>query len=443
MFENPQFLEELVSKNIINRKILQSLTNKYQNNAFEILQYLVQERTAEKNELGKLWSDTLEVAYIDLNKAIFQPEAVKMIPEDFARQNKIIPIYQFGNGLTVATHTPTNSFILDKVEQIVEHQVSAMFAFPEDIDNAIEVQYTSDESLEELAKKIALNSLGKKTSRSDKSKENIPKNILIETPPAIITNNVVKKAEYKSVVSETTRKYLVDNTRSVLNDTYEGKIPKPETCNKIGEVIIEEVADKIDVIFCIRQLRINDEFTYSHTVNVAMMCSVVSKFMGFSPTVIKELTLAAFLHDIGNMRIPKNVLYKNGEHTHQEIELIKKHTVLGYQITKMMGLHEKINEVVLNHHERNDGKGYPNRLKEDEISLNTQIVSIVDVYDSILSNPTNNNEISHHEAINIMIIEGQKAFNFNLLYQFVNISYNQDANKVKSLFKSLVYGEML
>ena len=445
MIENKKFLTLLVSEGIITEKTLQELCSQYQNNAFDILLHLTKQESASKNKLGMLWGDSIGTAYIDLSKAVFQTEIVEKLPEDFARKNQIIPIYQFGKGITIATSNPENSFVLNKVEKSMDCLVSPMFAFPEDIDEAIDLQYSSNKSLEEITKKISVNTIVGSDKNNPKSENNLAisqkeieqcRSMLANMP-----NPEMQKLESKSVISETTKKHLVDNTNQVLNDVSENKIPKIETCNKISNTILEEVDRKMDLIFCIRQLRVSDEQAYSHTINVAMMSSVIAKMMGFSTTVIKEITLGAFLHDIGKMRVPKKVLYKTGKLEPYEAELIKKHTVLGHQIAKMMGLHDKVTDVVLSHHERMDGRGYPQGLTGEDISLNTQIVSIVDVYDLLLSN--NKNEISHHEAINLMMIEGQKAFNANILYKFVSLSYNHNAGGIKKMFKSVVYGDIV
>lgn len=446
MIENPKFLLEVILRKLISETDLKILLEEYNNNAFDILLHMQRKKLADKTELGILWADTIGIAFIDLGKAVFQSEIVEKLPEDIARKHKIIPIYHFGNGITVATSNPTNSVILNRVEQILEYQVSPLFAFPEDIEDAIAIQYASNKSLEELANKFLISpdkpditnnqeSIPVQKEHDDIVNDTDYKSILINMPKTDI-----RKLETQSVILDTTKKVLVDKTRNILDDVGKNKLPDLKACDKVGNIIMEEAQDKLDVIFCIRQLRINDEQAYSHTINVAMMSSVMAKMMGFSVNVIKELTLAAFLHDIGKMRIPKKILYKDKNLTPQEIELIKKHTSLGYQIIKMMGLQEKVDEVALHHHERMDGKGYPIGLKGEKIPLYAQIVSIIDVYEYLLDK---RNDISHHEAINLMMIEGQNAFNSNILYQFVKLSYNQEAGQMKKLFKTLVYGDIL
>ena len=117
-----------------------------------------------------------------------------------------------------------------------------------------------------------------------------------------------------------------------------------------------------------------------------------------------------------------------------EIELIKNHTKLGYQLIKSMGLSEKIAEVAYNHHEKLDGQGYPRKLTKDNLSLYTQIVSIVNTYDILSSKQKN----SDKETINIMLSEAQKSFSLDLLYRFINIIFKQDKDFIKEKFQAFI-----
>lgn len=413
MGENKKFLESLITKAVINKNDLEQLLNTHNNEAFDVLNYLVVNNIADKHKLGRLWGDSLGISYVDLHKVAFSEEVIKKLPEEFARKNKVIPIYQMGKAITVITSKPQNGFLISKLEQVLKTQVSPLFCFENDIEEAIDYYYSSFVAEEP-------NKLSKKASTKIISPEND-----------------------QSPIPEEHKQYLVNNTKNVMEGVRAGKLPNASEINNISSFITDNITNKIDLGFCISQLRINDEYTYSHSINTAILASVMGKILGFSTVVLKELTLGALLHDIGNMRVPKVILYKPGQLTPQEIELKKRHTILGYDIIKKMGFHEKIAEVALTHHETMNGQGYPQRLTGEQISPNTQIVSIVNLYDSLISDKPNKQAISHHEALNIMLIEGHGVFNFELLHKFVSIAYKNNLSSLKKVFKASVFGELI
>ncbi|OGI02812.1 MAG: hypothetical protein A2Y25_03205 [Candidatus Melainabacteria bacterium GWF2_37_15] len=390
------FLELLINKEIISYQTAKELDEKFQNDHFAILLHLKDSRIASKEKLGRLWGDSLEIAYTDLKKAMFKKEIVEKLPEEFARKNKIILIYQLNKAITAATCNPKNDILLNKIEQMTKFQISPTFSFPEDIDEAIDKHYIREDSLGGLIKQFSI----------DKKRINIE--------------------ELPSAVSSETKEYLVNNTKNIVQQAQEGKLPDVTLCNNVGSAIAEEVDKKLGVVQCINQLRVIDEFAYSHSVNVAMLSAAVGKTLGYGVNVVKELTLGALLHDIGKIQAA------NEE---------QKHPLLGYQIIKNMGLPERIAEVAYNHHERIDRNGYPRGVGRDEVSLYSQIVAIVDVYDILVSDRPPHEKLSPHEALNLMLLQGYSALNFELLYKFANIVYKENIDALKKTFNSVLYGE--
>jgi len=90
-----------------------------------------------------------------------------------------------------------------------------------------------------------------------------------------------------------------------LSEAAEGRPPSLKVCNNLQNSIIEEVNNKIDITKCINQLRIYDEYTYSHCINTAVLSSVIARNFAFKEKQLKEITLGAMLHDLGKMRFQK------------------------------------------------------------------------------------------------------------------------------------------
>lgn len=406
MSENKQFLELLQKKAVIKEEDLNHLIDLYQNDASDILNHLLENNMVDKKKLGRLWGDSLGVSYIDVQKATFNEEVVKSMPEEFARKNKIIPIYQIGKAITVATAKPKSSFLLNKIEQILKTQVSPLFCFESDIEEAIDYYYSS---------------MTQESTSNNQPEQKLP----VSKQQGITTEQ---------------KKYLVGNAKNLMEEIHTGGTFNPTITNDISTFITTNITPKVDLGFCISQLRINDEYTYSHCINTAILSSIMGQILKLHPNVIKELALGGLLHDVGKMRIPKSILYKPTSLSKEDIELIKKHSVLGYEIIKNIGLNEKIAEVALYHHETQDGKGYPRGLKREQIPINVQIVSIVNLYDSLISEKPNKKAISHSEALNLMLIEGISLFNFELLHKFVSFAYKNDISNLKKVFDMSLLG---
>jgi type IV pilus assembly protein PilB len=165
MIRNENFLSLTVEKKLLTQEDTRKLSAKYEGDAFAVLMHLVRGAVAKKDYLGQLWGDSLNVSYINLSKSIIQSQALQLLPEDFARSNKVMPVYQFGEALTVASANPTDKNLTKEIEKTIMKPVSMMFAFTEDIEDAIAIHYQSSTGLGALIQQIASSSLFKATSK--------------------------------------------------------------------------------------------------------------------------------------------------------------------------------------------------------------------------------------------------------------------------------------
>ena len=246
-------------------------------------------------------------------------------------------------------------------------------------------------------------------------------NFLSETP--VLSLEILEEPpDWDTKIDEVVKKEVLSSTRDFLNDIQTGKTPDAAVCEVISEKLVQEVTSKIEEVDYLGQLRMFDEYTYSHNVNVSALSVALGIKIGVREKDIKDLALATLLHDIGKMRIPKEVLNKPGRLTDKEFEIMKLHASLGYKVIKdELKLPYKISRVALEHQERFSGTGYPRRLKGDEIGLFSQICSIADVYDAIASKRVYKPAKSSKDTIKIMLSEGSASFNPSLLYKFVHL----------------------
>ena len=128
-----------------------------------------------------------------------------------------------------------------------------------------------------------------------------------------------------------------------------------------------------------------DQYTERHSVNVTRLSVRTAQSMNLTPGEIECLEISSILHDIGKIAIPDNILLKPGSLTDEEYDTIKTHPEIGENILKSIKLFETERKIVRHHHERWDGKGYPDGLSGKEIPLLSRILSVADAYDAMTS----------------------------------------------------------
>lgn len=247
--------------------------------------------------------------------------------------------------------------------------------------------------------------------------------VAVAEPKIDVSKGILEEPpDWDTKIDEVVKREVLTSTREFLNDIQTGKTPDAAVCEVISEKLVEEVTSKVEEVDYLGQLRMFDEYTYSHNVNVSALSVALGIKIGVREKDIKDLALATLLHDIGKMRIPKEVLNKPGRLTDKEFEIMKLHASLGYKVIKdELKLPYKISRVALEHQERFSGTGYPRRLKGDEIGLFSQICSIADVYDAIASKRVYKPAKTSKDTIKIMLSEGSASFNPSLLYKFIHL----------------------
>lgn len=171
------------------------------------------------------------------------------------------------------------------------------------------------------------------------------------------------------------------------------------------------------------RVRLMGEYELCHPLNVAIVSGLIAKKLEYSPRAFEELILAALLHDVGKLKIELDgesaILSMNEEE-------LKEHTTIGYKMIKEdFGLSESIAKVALEHHENNDGSGYPRGLSNDFICEAAQIVNVANFYDNIACNRTHSVVTNNREVLREMLDIGTKKFSAKILYTFIHM-FNYD-----------------
>ena len=163
------------------------------------------------------------------------------------------------------------------------------------------------------------------------------------------------------------------------------------------------VANLIDLIGVVSNaLDFRDPYTSKHQQQVANLSRAIASSLNMTSSEVQGVYLGALIHDIGKICIPSEILHRPGKLTSAEFEIIKSHPKVGYEIIKNVEFPWPIKEIVLGHHERLDGSGYPNGWRDEEISLSVRIIAVADVIDAISSHRPYRPALGLNEAIKIV-----------------------------------------
>ena len=197
----------------------------------------------------------------------------------------------------------------------------------------------------------------------------------------------------------------------------------------IRDKIIQDIISESNEVFLSSQLKLLGEYNRCHALNTAILSGAVAKKMDLSESTIYDVVLAGLLHDIGKNALPPEILAKNNL-TNQEQKFLQNHTKIGYKIMKVkMELPENIARVALDHHENNDGSGYPNGKSGERINIEAQIISVCNYFDNLTSNRTAYKVKNTKEALRVMLKLGTQKFSAEVLYTFIHMfSYNDTEN---------------
>ena len=161
----------------------------------------------------------------------------------------------------------------------------------------------------------------------------------------------------------------------------------PEKLYKIVEDITAPFKhSKITILDMLAVLETAEaDFLFTHSINVALICNYTAKWFKLDEDDKKAFVLCGFYYDVGKFLISKDILLKQGKLTDEEFAKIKSHTIIGHKILSSLDMDERIKNAALMHHERMDGSGYPNGLKDEQIDKFAKIISILDSYEAMTS----------------------------------------------------------
>jgi putative nucleotidyltransferase with HDIG domain len=174
-----------------------------------------------------------------------------------------------------------------------------------------------------------------------------------------------------------------------------------------------------------------DSYTFGHCNRVADYAVAVAEELGLDESAVTTIRLGAYLHDLGKIKVPHEVLNKPGRLTNEEFDVIKKHPEWGVELLEGIEFPWDIKPIILYHHERYDGTGYPHRLKGEEIPLSAQILCIADVYDALTTTRSYRGAMPLPEALRCME-ESRHHWRPDVYEAFLGVMQRENRSELRS-----------
>lgn len=244
----------------------------------------------------------------------------------------------------------------------------------------------------------------------------------------VFDDKILKNAQAKKLIqdiptllSNETKDEVIKVVYASLLSAKAGRVIEKTKVREVISKLVEEIITKHEnSLLNLMDIRSHDKYTFSHSINVSTLATLIGIKQKLKRKEIEELALGALLHDVGKIMIGREILDKPGKLTKEEFEEIKKHPIYSYNI---LSREEDISEtpriIAYSHHERYNGKGYPRKLIGDEIPPSAIVTSLADVYDALTTNRPYRKRLLPHDAMRIIISQTYSDFPVELVRAFL------------------------
>lgn len=249
--------------------------------------------------------------------------------------------------------------------------------------------------------------------------------------------------ELETYVDEALVMEAVSSLKEIFNDTgfinghksASSMIPLDDYNNveKIVQSMVREVYSSPKMLYNMIELMGTDMYTYTHSVNVAVLSILTAKSLGLDKKTVEKIGIGALLHDIGKSRIDNELINKPGKYSTDEYETMKLHSKHGYDMVKSDTVISPITkQIIYFHHERLDGSGYPEGLQGNQIPVYVRLVTVCDMFDAMISDRSYRTKMSVYEALEVLNAESVYNIDPSVLSSFIeNIAVYTVGSSVK------------
>lgn len=233
---------------------------------------------------------------------------------------------------------------------------------------------------------------------------------------------------------------IVTNVNEPFKDAYKKWILM--TVNFFNDIVSKKTLDKEKVLGLLKEIKQtlafnkNDalmmfgkpiegiSYIYTKTIETTILSFILAESMNLIDYAASNLAIATLFHDLGMIKIPKPILQKTGPLTKEELTVVQNHTIIGFKYLKEINYSVIIASGSLQHHERIDGKGYPNRVSADKITEIAKIIAVVDAYCAAIADKPFKDPLHAKDAVQDLLKSGGTAYDPAILKELVkNISF--------------------
>ncbi len=237
--------------------------------------------------------------------------------------------------------------------------------------------------------------------------------------------STVEFARFHTALEKSTEAFK--HTLSVLAENPDASLDT-NTLLGYGSQIFSESRNGTHVFHMLHCLKENDDVTYSHSIQVGIICNIFGRWLKMSQEDIDTLTICGMLHDVGKLMIPSGIITKPSSLTKGEYNIVQNHPRDGYHMLENQPLNEHIKLSALMHHERCDGSGYPDHLMGNQIDEFAKIVAIADTYDAMTCSRVYRSPICPFDVISVFEQEGLHKFDPHYSLTFLECLINTYVN---------------
>lgn len=234
--------------------------------------------------------------------------------------------------------------------------------------------------------------------------------------------NIIGNGNLKTKSSKSTSPVLLEITkakelfneskniqRQIFADAQQGRELNLTPVIEITNQTIDTVFKNADALACVINIRKKDEYLLEHSVSVSVLMTIFARFLKIDRKIIQQLSVGAFLHDVGKINIPDKILNKPGKLTDTEFTVMKSHVNHSIKIIESTpGISRLSLEVAALHHEKLDGKGYPFNVPKEKITKYGRMIAICDIFDALTANRCYKDGYSHLKSFSILRSLAQK-----------------------------------
>jgi putative nucleotidyltransferase with HDIG domain len=213
-----------------------------------------------------------------------------------------------------------------------------------------------------------------------------------------------------------------DHVEEVLTSLSNGESFDIEASRQAIQSCVSSILNNANALLWLTQVKEQHKYTAEHSLRVGILAIAFGRFIGLKEHELETIGLCGMLHDIGKTKIPDDILNKPGRLTRIEYDIMKQHSVYGKELLdEQQGVNKLIKDTAHFHHERIDGKGYPEKLSAAYLHQFVRMVSIVDVYDAITSTRSYKDGSPAFDALKILYAERDKHFDSELVEAFIRM----------------------